>query len=253
MRRPSGLGFLLVFGLFLATSARGEQLVLGLDTGYGLPLPGPGKPVTDDMKGAVAVVAQAGFEARWEAVPIERSFAMLKNGPANFCLPALFRTPEREKLGIFTDAYEEMPPAVVVSPAAKAEEIARHGSAAALFADKGLTFIRLAGFSYGPYLDDKIRNSAGRVETIHSNSADIPGMLLNGHGDFTLAWRGRALRVAEAHGYTASDFALTEMPDISDRQPLYFLCSRNITPEILARLNDGIRRHRASQDAAPAQ
>lgn len=248
MRRPSGLAFLLAAGLLLAPPAKAEQLVLGLATGYGLPLPGPGKPAADDLKGAVAVVAQAGFEARWEAVPIERSFAMLKNGPANFCLPGLYRTPEREKLGVFSDTYEDMPPAVVVSLAAKAAEITRHGSAAALFADKGLTFIRLAGFSFGPYLDDKIRNSAGRVVTIHSDSADIPGMLLNGRGDFTLAWPSRAMRVLEGNDYAASDFAMTAMPDMADRQPLYFLCSRSTASEILTRLNDGIRRFRASQE-----
>lgn len=47
--------------------------------------------------------------------------------------------------------------------------------------------------------------------------------------------------------------SLAMLPDASRGEPLCFLCSRNISPELLGRLNDGARRSRAVQDGAPTK
>jgi hypothetical protein len=253
MVRPSAFVCLLTCSLLFSASARAEELILGFAEGYGIPLPSPDTPAPNELKGAVAAIAQSGLDARWETVPNERLFSMLNKGPANFCLPDMYRTPERELLGIFSEPYDATPATFVITLSARADDISRHGSAAALFADSRLTFIRIAGFSYGPYLDNQIRSAAGRVETVHSDTADVPAMLLTGRGDFTFGPRAASTRVIQAYGHSLVDFAFLILPDIQGSQPMYFLCSRRIAPETLARLNDGIRRFRTSPEGTPAE
>ena len=251
MNWRSRLGILAAAGLFLARSAAAEPLVLGYPAVLSLPEEGRGAP-PPELADAVEVIRVAALEVKWEPVPLERRFERLKNGPANFCLPAVFKTPDHLGLGSFSDSYAALAPFVIVSLASKAAEIERQGTASALLADDRLTLVIFAGMSFGQFLDAHIQAAAGHVEAIYSDSADTLGMLLSGRGDYGIARKTPSVQRIEASGRSASDFAFITFPDMPQAEPVYFLCSKTVAAGTMARINHAIRQIRESQSTVAA-
>jgi polar amino acid transport system substrate-binding protein len=248
MPRRLGLALLIASGLAFAAPARADVLILGYKTGYGVSAPNSDNPPAEYAR-LFEVLRQTGLEIRWEPAPPERRVETLKSGATNFCLPGVFKTAERTAIAVFSEPYETPAPYVVLSLASKAAEIQRHATIGVLLADSRLIFLRFGGVSYGEALDAMIRDAAGHVEVVFSDTADPAGMLLTGRADYALTRQAVAIRAIETAGYSVQSFAFTTMSDLP-AEPIYFMCNKAIAPNLLNRLNQAIRvlRQRPVQD-----
>ena len=185
------------------------------------------------------VFAKAGIEAHFVNEPQKRIWANFAHGATNYCSISWYDLPERERVAQFSAAIHiDAPHTVLVSPAAAAL-VKTHTTLASLLTDPALTLGVVDGVSYGPELDAMIARSGNQIMRRTVEATNMMRMLAVGRASFMFADRADwefyrqhepSLRVVLQH----------EFPDLPPGQKRHIACSKDISAEVMGRLNAAI-------------
>jgi polar amino acid transport system substrate-binding protein len=191
------------------------------------------------LKRTRAVFKQAGVPARFVNEPQKRIWANLSHGATNYCAISWYRLPDREAVAQFTlPIHEDMPHTILIAPGAL-ESVKAHPTLASLLDDPSLTLGVVEGASYGPLIDQMIRNSKNQLMSRTVEVTLMMRMLAIGRASFMFVdredWEFFRKKEIGVQAATRHDF-----PDMPPGLRRYIACSKDVTPEIIDKLNHAI-------------
>jgi polar amino acid transport system substrate-binding protein len=202
---------------------------------------------------AKEVFALAGLQARFVKEPSKRIWANFQGHVTNYCSFGWYHLDERDAWVQFSVPMQtDLPHAVIFAPDAQ-QAYQKHSTLASLMADKSLVLGVVDGVSYGPALDAMIRGSASQVlrRTVEPNT--MVRMLAAGRVDFMLVdrddWDYARQREPQLRQGLVRDY-----PDMPPGLQRFVVCSKDLAPEIMVRINkalDATTPRKAADEAAP--
>jgi len=198
------------------------------------------------------VFASAGIPARFVREPSKRIWANFQSGMQNYCSIGWYRLPEREALVQFSVALHVDPPhAVLVAPGAVAA-VGAHATLVSLLSDATLTLGVIDGVSYGPRIDALIYASANQVLRRTVEPVTMMRMTAAGRVSFMLIdrddWQYAQEREPSLRFTVRRDF-----PDMPPGLQRHLVCSKDVSPAVMQKLNRAIEAGGGRAAAAPSR
>ena len=185
---------------------------------------------------AKQVFALAGIEARFVREPSKRIWANFQARVPNYCSFGWYRLQEREDLVQFSVPMQTDLPHSVIFAADAQHAALKHATLASLLADPTLTMGVVDGVSYGPQLDALIRGSASRVVRRTVDPGAMVRMMGARRFDFMFVdrddWAYARERAPQLNAAAVRDY-----PDAPAGLQRYVVCSRDLAPELMERIN----------------
>ncbi|MES3020313.1 MAG: transporter substrate-binding domain-containing protein [Pseudomonadota bacterium] len=199
---------------------------------------------------AKAVFAGAGLETQFVMEPAKRIWANLGNGTPNYCSIGWYRLPERERVARFSKPFHTDQPHTILAAPDAAARVRAHPSLRALLADAGLTLGVVDGVSYGAQLDALIAASANRIDRRTVTPTRMMQMLAAGRISFMFIDRADLAHLTgrEASLGSAARHDFADMPAGLTR---HLVCSRDVAPALMARIDKAIDKLRAEAERTP--
>lgn len=186
------------------------------------------------------VFVKAGIPVQWKSQPFNRSLMVIQANTGNDCSIGWFKTPEREAFAQFTlPIYRDRPQVGL----ARADFPTEAGiTAKELLAEPETRLLLKQSFVYGQYLDDLIGKMP--VASVQRVSVEVPNLLL-----MLQARRADVLilSIEEVEFYAMQseipmqDFRVVSFADVPQGELRYLMCSKQISPAVMKRLNKAIR------------
>ena len=179
----------------------------------------------------------AGIEVAWSKVPPNRQLVVIKEGGPH-CAIGWYKTAEREQFAKFTKPiYRDKPTVIIANPKFAPAEHAKLGE---ILAAKGVRVLVKENFSYGPYIDaalDKVK----AAQTKSNGTSTQMLQLVNANSvDFMFASEEEASYLVEQSGIGAGNFKQIKMPDVPAGDDRYIMCSKDVSDDVIGRLNKAI-------------
>jgi uncharacterized protein (TIGR02285 family) len=191
------------------------------------------------LERAYKVFAAAKVNATFVREPSKRIWANFQNGARNYCSIGWYFLPERLPFVQFSaPMHIDEPHLVLVAPVA-AQAVAAHPTLKSLLADKALTLGVVDGVSYGIGIDALIHSSQNQVLKRVVDPNGMVRMLAAGRAAFMFIDREDYNHLAQVEPSLKSAIK-REFPDMPPGLQRYIVCSKDVPPMVIARLNRAI-------------
>lgn len=208
----------------------------------------PGHFAFDFLRAAEMVIKDSGIDGHWMPLPNKRLMYEIQQERPNFCIAGAGITAEREQLGKFTlPFFEDRMMAVLALPSASAKLDKAH-SLEELIALGDTSFLGYVGMNYGSQVSPVIEKLGNRLVAAPRSTAQMLDMLLAGRADFAFLPYDYATNYLTAR-HDRRQFLIRAFPDMHRDFHTAFLCSRKVPDEVIAKLNDAIRRQQPAIEA----
>jgi ABC-type amino acid transport substrate-binding protein len=238
-----------IAALMLAGAARAETIELAYPEEPSIDQ-GPGRFAFDYLRAAEMVANDSGLTVHWVSLPNARSIHRLTQGEANFCLSGAGILPERRELGKFTEPFITDRMIGVLTLKSHRAALDRAHSLAELIASEKGDFLLYNGFNYGDQMSGNVAalRRQGRVSEVAHNTFQMLDMLKAGRVDYALVSQSYVANYLAARP-EGGDFVLHSFSDMRRDFHLAFLCSKTTSDEVMAKLDQAIRRQTAAIQA----
>ncbi|MQA39120.1 substrate-binding periplasmic protein [Rugamonas aquatica] len=185
------------------------------------------------------IFSVAGVPVQFVNEPQKRIWANFTHGATNYCSISWYRLPEREAVAQYTSPiHEDLPHTVLISQAA-VQRVKAHPTLSSLLDDPSLTLGVVEGVSYGPALDQMIKDSKNQIMSRTVETTLMMRMLTVGRASFMFVdredWEYFRAREKTLHVAVRHDF-----PDMPPGMKRHILCSKDVPAETMAKLNQAI-------------
>lgn len=185
---------------------------------------------------------RAGIEAVYVEIPVKRIFANIRKNQDAICSPSWYKLAEREAFAKFSLVIHQDRPHIVLAASRVMAEVEKHKSLNSLLSDRHIRLGVVANVSYGPQLDEAIKDLSVSVMREAATVPNLAKMVAFNHGaDYMLIDR-------EDHGYidrqgemTAMGLQPVELPDMPPGLNRYLMCSKSVDDDTMARIDLAIR------------
>jgi ABC-type amino acid transport substrate-binding protein len=230
----------LAAALLLPAAAGAETIDLAYPEDDGVE-ESPGHFVFDFLRAAEMVVKDSGISGHWISLPNKRLMYEIQQERPNFCVAGAGITPEREKVGKFTlPFFEDHMIAVLALPSGRAK-LDRARSFEELVAQGDTTFLGYIGMNYGTQVTAQVDKLGDRLVAAPRSTTQMLDMLVAGRAEFALLPYEYATNYLTAR-HDRGQYLVRTYPDMHRDFHTAFLCSRKVPDEVIAKLNEAIRR-----------
>ena len=189
---------------------------------------------------AAKAFAKAGFAVRWVKTPPFRILPILKANQGRDCAPGWYKTSDREMfLNYSAPIYRDQPPTALI----RAEYPAPAGiTLKDLLTHPDLRLAVRTSTAYGEEIDALIK--AMPAERVHAYSTDVAAILKTvhaGHADAIILTSEEVDNLIAEAGFSRADFQLARLSDVKQTEARYIVCSRQVPPQMMDRINKAIR------------
>ncbi|MBH9577487.1 transporter substrate-binding domain-containing protein [Inhella proteolytica] len=200
-----------------------------------------GRPAGFLLLRTIELLEQAKVEAEFLEVPVKRILQDIEGNQAPICSPSWYKLPEREKFARFSLPIHQDKPHVVLAHAQAAKAIQRHAKLSALFADPQLTPGLLDGVSYGAELDQALAQTRKPAVRARLNPGQLARMIAAQRADYMLIDQEDLGWLRNDPEFNSLNLVRFEFPDMPAGLLRYLMCSRQVDPAVLERVNQAIR------------
>lgn len=186
------------------------------------------------------IFEQAHVPAQFVVEPTKRIWAKFRVGTPNYCSLGRYRLPEREVSMQYSLPIHIDPPRVVLLSAPAARQAHKYSKVTELLADPSLSLGMTDGGSFGVQIDDMLKSAATKVERRTVESPLMMKLLAADRVSFVFADR-YAWFYLKQHDPAAHEIVVREFPDMPAGQKRYLVCSKDVAPELMQRLNNVIK------------
>lgn len=200
--------------------------------------------VEDSIVGLTAsVVIEAlestGIPYEVREVPSNRQIADVQANRQPLAALGWFKNPERETYARFSVPLYRDNPFVVIYRRDNAA-MADKKNLDELFADRNLDLVVKNGYSYGAYVDAKIRDLDPSRIVISSESIGMIKMINAGRGDYLFMAPEETAVLIAAAGLDPAVFSTGFLSDVPSGEKRYLMYSKMVSEEIIAKVDEGI-------------
>lgn len=188
------------------------------------------------------VFKAAGIAYIWRETPAKRQLQIIAAGEDYSCGAGWFKTPERETFARYTlPIYRDKPFVAVL----RSDDEYIHSQETTL--DEVLKEWRLKllvkeGYSYGPYIDQRLKVLAPRQISTTGENHDILKMIENYRADYSFMTEEEADDLLASQEINAERYKIVRFVDMPPGGERHLMCSKKVGDETIARLNAAIRR-----------
>lgn len=190
----------------------------------------------------ITIFEKSHIPFRWEQTPSKRQIYVLQQNKGRDCLVGWFKNAEREKFAKYTlPIYRDKPQVAL----ARADNMMLPASSSVreVFTNSQLVLLVKDGYSYGDFLDGKIKQyNPIRTVTTDENS-EMLKMVYARRADYFLIAPEEADGLIKSSNYDIQDFKLVHFTDITNGEYRYILCSMKVEDTIIDRINSAIREY----------
>jgi polar amino acid transport system substrate-binding protein len=186
------------------------------------------------------VFAAAGIEARYVNEPLKRIWANFQHGATDYCSISWYRLPERETVAQYSQALHIDPPHLILVAPDAVNQVKAHLTLASLLADKSLTLAVVDGVSYGPEIDAMIKHSDNQIMRRTVEPKLMMRMMAVGRASFMFADRDDWDYFRKNDKTVRPPVVRTDFPDMPPGLKRYLVCSKDVAPELMEKLNQAI-------------
>lgn len=202
-------------------------------------------PYKNEARGVIAnpisqAFAYADIPFHWQETPAKRQLDIVRENMEASCAAGWYKTPERETFGQYSLAVYQDTPFVAIARAdntllGKTETLDR------VLKERRLQVLVKAGYSYGPYIDERLQRFKPRQVTTTVDNESLLKMIQAYRADYCFMTKEEAHDLLLFTGLRNSDFKLVYFSDMPQGNKRYLICSQKVDKDILKRLNHAIR------------
>lgn len=203
----------------------------------------------DPIDGIVGLVVEpveraleaAGIAFRWQVSPSSEHLDIVRRNDRPVCATGWFRTPERETFARFTKAvYQDRPMAILIR--SDNERALRHDAIADLINDRGLTFGRKLGFSYGTALDAMLSEARPPAFTTAQNMKGMIRLLVSKRFDYLFAAAEEAETLVETLGGRSGSVKIRFPKGTPPANTRHLMCSLSVPEAVIRKVDAALVR-----------
>ena len=175
----------------------------------------------------------------WQQTPPKRQLDIIRHNQERSCAAGWFKTAERESFGQFSYAVYQDKPFVAITRSnnillGKNETLDR------VFKERRLQVLVKAGYSYGPYIDEKIHQLSPRQVSTTADNMSLMKMIQAYRADYCFMTEEEAQDILLFSGLDRADFKLVYFSDMPKGNKRYLICSKMVDKDTMKRLNQAI-------------
>jgi ABC-type amino acid transport substrate-binding protein len=235
--------------LFSAAAGRAETIEIAYPEDPAIEQ-GPGHFAFDFLRAAEMVTDDSGLTVRWVALPNQRAAHQLMQNDPDFCMGGAGILPERRELGKFSAPFITDRMIGVIALKSHRADLDRVHSLAELIRRARGDFLTYQGFNYGeqvtPQLDGLRRQ--GRLSEAPHTTVQMLDMLKRGRADYGFVSYSYTMNYL-AQAPDGGDYEIRAYPDMHRDFQLAFLCSKAVSDDVIAKLDQAVRRQAAAIQA----
>lgn len=186
------------------------------------------------------VFKNAGIPVTWVMTPVNRIMRVLQDNRGMDCSAAWARTPERELFAKFTIPVVD---ATHLVGLVRSDLKATEGSKAKdVFALPSVQLLLKQGLTYGDYLDGLIADiPSNRKVFVSDDMSSMVRMLTMGTGNIVLTSLDEAQMYVSQTVTKPIGIRVLKFPDVPALGPRSIICSRNVSDDVMKKLNVAIK------------
>ena len=188
-----------------------------------------------------AIFKRADLNYALEEMPVKRITQNIQRNLSPLCSPGWYKLPEREAFARFSLAIQQDLPHVVLAGAHAIERVRAHKTLKELLADPDLKMGTVSGTSYGVVLDAMIRAAAHTALDATVTPLKMAKMVQYKRADYMLIDQEDYQYLNAQGEVDKSDVRPVQFTDVSVGLKRYIMCSKQVSPQVMARMNAAIR------------
>lgn len=189
------------------------------------------------------IFARAQIASQFVEEPSKRIWNHFSNNHKNFCSFDWYKTPEREVLVQYSAYLEEVLPYSVLFNQSNAEKIKAHTHISALLADPTLDLGLVDSASYGVELEAMIKKGKNKVIRYNITPKILARMISANRASYMFIDR-QEWEYLKLNDITVQAVSLIDIEGIPRGLKSYLICSKDVAPEVMKKLNDAIESSR---------
>jgi len=191
---------------------------------------------------ATIVFEKSNIPFQWKQTPSKRQIYLLQQNRGRDCLVGWFKNIDREKFAKYTLPLYGDKPQIALARADN-NNIPPDTTVDKIFSNPKLNLLVKDGYSYGDFLDGKIKehNPIRTVTTVENS--EMLKMVVAGHADYFIIAPEEADGLIMTSMFDLQDFKFVHFRDIPSGEKRYILCSMQVEDSIIERLNAAIRQY----------
>lgn len=198
-----------------------------------------------EVKGLVAStinhsMKEIGIPFSWVETPATRQLGIVGENKSKVCALGWFKTPEREKFAKYSIALYQDKPFVAVTRADN-ELMQSEDNVVRVFEEYRLKLLLKRGYSYGTFLDQKIKTISPRRTVTTADNLRMLQMIQTHRADYCLMTEEEAYDLLVYSRLQRSNFKITRFSNTPPGNKRYLLCSQKVTDKEMDKINSGIR------------
>jgi uncharacterized protein (TIGR02285 family) len=171
--------------------------------------------------------------------PSKRIWANFQNGARSYCSIGWYFLPERLPFVQYSAPMHTDEPHVILVAPGSAAAVAQHATLKSLLADKSLTLGVVDGVSYGIGIDALIQSSTNQVLRRVVDPNGMVRMLAAGRASFMFIDQEDYNHLQQVEP-SIRQAIKRDFPDMPPGLQRYIVCSKDVAPMVVARLNRAI-------------
>lgn len=181
---------------------------------------------------------RSGLQFSIQRMPPGRQLNSIQNNTERICAVGWFKTPEREHYARFTwPLYQDKSSSMLTR--ADIELSSPNPTIHEVFATADLRLLTKQGYSYGEYIDSALQQTPPAIVTTNGSTGKMLEMIAAGKADYAVMATEEAEDAIVTSGMPEI-FRLVELRDVPQGNKRHIMCSRQVEPEEISRLNSAI-------------
>ncbi|CAM3631144.1 substrate-binding periplasmic protein [Vibrio aquimaris] len=184
----------------------------------------------------VKAFEQAGINFNLKKIPTKRQMHVLKENKAKVCAIGWFKKPDREQFAHFSaPIYRDKPMTAIAN--ADNDKISSGQAIEHTLSDPNLKLLVKDGFSYGEFIDDKIKRLNPKTYSTVGSNLQIIKMISSGRADYTFITEEEFISVVKSPQLQKDTFKVVRFNDMPEGNYRYLLCSFKVEKDTIDRIN----------------
>lgn len=189
---------------------------------------------------AVAAFKAANIPFTTQLVPSIRQLVRIRNNTGADCAVGWFKTEERMSYAKFTKPIYQDHPQIALT-AAGAGKLTDAESLESALSNQDISLLVKQGYSYGTTIDELIAKLHPKLIAVSGENTQMLRMIRAGRADYMFAAPEEADGLITASGINPAEIRKVSFSDAPHGEYRYILCSRNVSDEVIERLNRVIK------------
>jgi len=199
-----------------------------------------GKPTGFLIERTIEIFRRANVKADFQEIPVKRITRDIRENASALCSPSWYKLPERELYARFSLPIHQDKPQLVLAGAHVQDKLRSIKTLKELFASPDLRLGKVSGTSYGAELDALISTAAQAAMDSTVTPLGMAKMIKRKRADYMLIDEEDYKFLNQLNEVDAEDVKPVRFPDMPAGLLRYIMCSKRVSPETMARLDNAI-------------